>query len=74
MWCLHKPSECKPRSDNVKKEGKQIKGGSKEKLRMKVYQSLFESSSDEEGENQEDDDEVEESDGNDSDDNSNTSE
>jgi hypothetical protein len=74
MWCLHKPSECKLRSDNVKKEGKQIKGGSKERLKMKVYQSLFESSSEEEGENQEDEDEVEESDGSDSDDNSNTSE
>jgi hypothetical protein len=70
LWCLHKPSECKLQNDDPKKDGK--KG--KEKLKMKVYQSLFESSSDEEDGNQEGDDEEEESDGNDSDDNSNTSE
>jgi hypothetical protein len=70
LWCLHKPSECKLRSDDTKKEGKQ----NREKLKMRVYQSLFKSSSDEEESNQGDNDKGEESDGNNSDDNSNTSE
>jgi hypothetical protein len=70
MWCLHKPSECKLHSKSAKKEGKQ----SKESLKMRVYQSLFESSSDKEEDNHEDDNEGEESDKHCSDDDSNTSE
>jgi hypothetical protein len=56
MWCLHMPSECKlkaessPKKNNIKKDKKD-----KSKFKMKVYQSLFESSSDEEENDQDDD-------------------
>jgi hypothetical protein len=69
MWCLHKPSECKLRSENAKNDGKK---SSKDKLKMKVYQSLFESSSEEDEQEQEEDEE-ENSQGDDSDNESNTS-
>jgi hypothetical protein len=68
MWCLHKPSECKLQKENVKKDDKKDKN----KLKMRVYQSLFETSSKEEEEEQEENEE-EELQGDDSDNGSNTS-
>jgi hypothetical protein len=69
LWCLHKPSECKLRKESTKQENK--KG--KDKLKLKVYQSLFETSSEEDEEEQEGDEDNESQDEDDSDNESNTS-
>jgi hypothetical protein len=68
LWCLHKPSECKLKGEDTKKDSKR---SGKETLKMRVYQSLFNSSSEEE-ENEEEEIE-EESEDNESDKESNTS-
>ncbi len=53
LWCFHKASECKLKQGDTK-ETKGKKGKfSKQQLRMKAYQSLFESTSEEEVEQQE---------------------
>jgi len=51
LWCLHKASECslKAGEEKGKRKGKM----SKDKLRMKVYQTLMEESSEEEHEEEE---------------------
>jgi hypothetical protein len=60
LWCLHKPSECKLKS--TKEEKPKSKGKNKEdkmKYKMRVYQTLFESSSEEEieeGDHEDEDD------------------
>jgi hypothetical protein len=69
LWCLHKPSECKLKGEDTKKDGKR---SGKETLKMRVYQSLFNTSSEEEEENEEEEAE-EESEDNESDEESNTS-
>jgi hypothetical protein len=46
LWCLHKPSECKLKGEDTKKKRRR----NKEELKMKVYQSLFESTSKEDDE------------------------
>jgi hypothetical protein len=45
IWCLHKASECKLKHQNTKKKTGKLE---KQQLRMKAYQSLFESTSEEE--------------------------
>jgi hypothetical protein len=53
LWCFHKASECKlKKSESGEAKGKTGKF-SKQQLRMKAYQSLFESTSEEEEVNQE---------------------
>jgi hypothetical protein len=69
LWCLHKPSECKLKEEDTKKDGKR---SGKETLKMRVYQSLFNTSSEEEEENEGEEAE-EELEDNESDEESNTS-
>jgi hypothetical protein len=67
IWCLHKASECKLKNKDTGETKKKTGKFDKQKLRMKAYQSLFESSSEEE------EDQVESSSGNETE-GSNTSE
>jgi hypothetical protein len=61
MWCLHKPSECKLKSESSPKKNSKK---DRNKIKMRVYQSLFESSSDEDENGQDDEGEgVSEDDG-----------
>jgi hypothetical protein len=53
LWCLHKPSECKLKAESQAPSKKPGSGKPKNKqdkynLKMRAYQTLFESSSEEE--------------------------
>jgi hypothetical protein len=53
LWCFHKASECKLKKGDTKETKGKMGKFSKQQLRMKAYQSLFESTSEEEVEQQE---------------------
>jgi hypothetical protein len=50
LWCLHKANECKLKKEGSGKVKKNSGKLDKQKLKMRAYQSLFESSSEEEQE------------------------